>query len=80
MRALPGNGEWWMDANEHMGNGKEEWTSRKSKREKTENRGGKANVASRTHVVCFFFFFKLNSEDVRVSSKVARSPPHRMVA
>ena len=21
MRALPGNGEWWMDANEDMGNG-----------------------------------------------------------
>lgn len=32
MRALPGNGEWWMDANEHMGNGKEVRTSRKSKR------------------------------------------------
>lgn len=57
VRPLPGNGEWWMDANEDMGNGEEVRTSRKSKRKERKNRGGgkRLNVASRTHVVFFFF-------------------------
>jgi len=39
MRPLPGNGEWWVDANEDMGNGEEVRTSRKNKRKERKNRG-----------------------------------------
>lgn len=71
MRALPGNGKWWMDADEDTGirkRGMDKGERREKKGKRQKKIGEREEIkhwGSGTRVVYFFFKENIKSEDLR---------------
>lgn len=71
MRALPGNGKWWMDAHEdtaimRRGMDKGERREKKGKRQKKQGRGKRLNTGD-LELVLFIFLKKKNTLSQKIS-------------